>query len=142
VTRQTLSEGRKLLIGLGGVVVLVGAITVGVGAFTGKDGTAAYCSEVQERQQHLSETVASGDKSALLEALPDLKALAEKAPDDIAPSWETMIGALDDLEDAVASGDQEQVVAAATTLRSDEVTAATAEVQQQVRDVCHTPLTL
>jgi hypothetical protein len=142
VIRQTVSEGRKFLVGLGGVVVVLGVIAVGVGAFAGDDGTDAYCSEVQERQQHLSETVASGDKTALLEALPDFKAIAEKAPEDIAPSWETVIGALDELDDAVASGDQEQIVAAATTLTSDEVTAAMAEVQQQVRDVCHTPLTL
>jgi len=104
-----------------------------VAAGCGGDSVSAYCDEVQARQKHLSEVVAGGKKDALITALPDFRALAAKAPEDIGDSWTTLIDAVAALQKAVASGDQAQITSAAT---------AFADIQQQVRDVCHTPLTL
>ncbi|MFT4263102.1 MAG: hypothetical protein QM572_06960 [Nocardioides sp.] len=108
----------------------------------GCGGTSAYCGEVEDRQKHLSEVVASGEKNALIDALPDFRALRDKAPDDIRDEWTTVIDAVERLRRAVASKDEDATAAAATALQSDAVSDALVGVQQEVRDVCHTPLTL
>ena len=89
--------GRRWLVA--GLVVASVAATAGCG----QDQVATYCETVSDRQAALSETVAAGDKTALIEALPDFRALAADAPDDIEPSWRTVIDAIEGLEEAVAS---------------------------------------
>ncbi|WP_300681768.1 hypothetical protein [Nocardioides sp.] len=113
-----------------------------IAAGCGGDQVSAYCGEVKARQQHLSELVAAGKKDALLQALPDFQALAAKAPSDIQDSWSTLIGALEDLKRATSSGDKAALSKAATALAGEGPTTALADIQQQVRDVCHTPLTV
>ncbi|UDY25320.1 hypothetical protein [Nocardioides sp. Kera G14] len=119
------------------VLLAAGAVSAGCG-----DQVSAYCKEVSSRQKHLSGVVDSGDKDALIEALPDLRALQGKAPTDITPDWDTVIKAVGTLERAVEEKDEAKIKAAATALQSEKVTTALANVQQEVRDVCHTPLTL
>lgn len=124
---------RAAALALGAVITLTSC---------GGDPTSSYCREVSARQKHLSEIVDSGDKDALVRALPDFRALERKAPGDIRDEWATVIQALDALREAVRGGDEDAIAAAATALTSSAVETALTDVQQQVRDVCHTPLTL
>ena len=120
-----------------------------------------YCEEVTEQQEPLTEAFAAGPREAFFLALPAFRALEEKAPRDIRDEWDTLIGAIEDLEAALAdagvepaaydpkdlpegltAAERDAVEAAATRLASPEVAAALEGVEQQARDVCQTPLSL
>lgn len=121
----------------------------------------AYCSEVEAQQAGLSEVLAPGDRTALLDALPSFRRLAEKAPEDLRDEWRTVTTRLEALQEALeeagvdpASYDREAppagldraerraIDAAARGLATPEMQAALDGVQQQARDVCKTPLFL
>jgi hypothetical protein len=125
------------------------------------DRFAVYCAEVQAQQQPLSDALAQGETTGLLAALPSFEELRDKAPDDIADEWSTVVRRVTVLRDAlddagvdpatydpdkpptgVTSAQRAAIRAAASGLASRETQAAFGAVQQQVRDVCGTPLTL
>lgn len=125
------------------------------------DPFAAYCEEVQEQQEPLTEALATDEPTALIEALPSFEALAGESPDDIADEWRRLVGAIDRLvealEDAgvdpsaydrdappagVTAEQQADIDAAARGLTAADTVAAFEAVQQQARDVCKTPLLL
>lgn len=137
-------------------VVLV--LTAGCGE---DDPFAAYCEQVSEQQEPITEALAGEGPTALLAALPSFEALAAEAPEDIADEWRTVIDALTGLrtalEDAgvdpatydradpppgVEQQDRDRIDAAARALTRPTTIAALAGVQQQARDVCKTPLSL
>ena len=120
-----------------------------------------YCEAVEEHQTELTEVLAQGGPTALLEALPIFEDLAAQAPVDIRDEWDTVVDALRALEDALeAAGvdpatydsenpppglsatDRDRIEAAASNVADPKTAAALTGVDQQARDVCKTPLSL
>jgi hypothetical protein len=120
-----------------------------------------YCGAVEKHQAELTDVTASGSPAALLEALPIFGDLAEQAPDDIRDEWRTFVDALEDLDDALRDADvdpaaydpkhlpgqlteeqRDRIEAAGAALADPAVVRAFDGVQQQAKDVCHTPLSL
>lgn len=143
------------------IAVVAGLVlAVGLAGCSG-DPYEDYCDAVVEHRQELSETLGEGGPAALLEARPTFEVLHEKAPDDIADDWQVVVNALTGLEEALqdagvdpASYDRESPPAGLTSEEQGRIDAAAADVgsertrnalqavEQQARDVCHTPLTL
>lgn len=125
------------------------------------DPFAAYCDQVKEQQEPLSDALSSEGPTALIEALPSFEKLSAEAPDDIGDEWSTLTGAIDGLvqaldeagvdpatydrekpPDGVTEEQQAHIDAAARRLTAPETALALDAVQQQARDVCKTPLYL
>ncbi|WP_205475188.1 hypothetical protein [Nocardioides sp. SYSU D00038] len=143
--------------------------TVAVGALAGglllggcgEDGPEGYCEAVADHQEELTEIIGAGGPDALLRALPVFRDLRAAAPRDVRDEWQQVVGALEDLADALdeagvepssydpeappsdlAPEERDRIEAAATALASPQTTEALAGLQQQARDVCKSPLTL
>lgn len=118
-----------------------------------------YCDAVEEHQEELGELIGSAEPDALLQALDIFRELEEQAPDDIVDEWTTLTDSISGLGDAIrAAGadpetydpadpsvspeDRKKIEAAADRLTSQETRDALLAVDQQARDVCHTPLSL
>lgn len=121
----------------------------------------AYCDEVKAQQEALSEDLAGGSATALIDALPEFEQLRDKSPDDLRDEWDTVTSRIGDLvealEDAgvdpstydskkppaeVSTEQRKAIGAAARALATPEMAAALDGVEQQARDVCKTPLAL
>ncbi|MDN4161560.1 hypothetical protein [Nocardioides abyssi] len=121
----------------------------------------AYCEVVEEERPDLSDAVAAGSPTALIEALPSLEALEDAAPRDLRDEWDLVVGRVRELRDALEDADVDpaaydaerrpagvtdaedaRIDAAARQLVAPATVRALAGVQQQARDVCGTPLTL
>lgn len=139
--------------------LLIALTLVGCGG--DDDPFAAYCDEVQAQQKPLTEALATSGPTALINALPSFRKLLDEAPDDIADDWSVLIIAIDGLVEALeeagvdpATYDRDKppaevtdeqraaIDAAARRLTAPETAIALEAVQQQVRDVCKTPLSL
>lgn len=120
-----------------------------------------YCAAVEDRRDEIGAAVAAGPETGLLRALPSFEALQDKAPEDIRDEWAVVTGRIRALRDAFAAAgvdpesydrkkppasvsakDRAAIETAAVRLGSEETRAALASVDQQARDVCHTPLSL
>ena len=120
-----------------------------------------YCAAITSHRDDLSKTVGDGGALALLDALPIFRDLQAKAPSDIHDDWSTVIDRLTALQDALkaagvdpsrydaahppaslTTAQRQSITAAATALGSAETVTALDNVQQQARDVCHTPITV
>ena len=125
------------------------------------DADSDYCEAVEERQKELTEVLAPGGPTALLEALPIFEDLAAEAPVDIRDEWDTVIDALEGLKDALedagvdpksydaesppsglSTEERDRIAAAARDVADPKTVAALSGVDQQARDVCKTPLSL
>jgi hypothetical protein len=125
------------------------------------DPFAAYCDEVKAQQAALSEDLAGGETTGLIDALPEFEKLASKSPDDLRDEWHTVTSRIGSLVDALESAgvdpatynrrkppaglsdaDRDAIDAAARSMARPEMVQALAGVEQQARDVCRTPLTL
>ena len=123
------------------------------------DAKEEYCDEVRSHQRELGDVLGGGGPDALLRALPAFHDLADKAPDDIADEWRTVIDALEGLQDALDDAgvdpqsydrdhppegltpeQRDAIDAAARRLTSDNTVVALNAVDQQAKDVCGTPL--
>ena len=143
------------------LTALLAAATPALGGCGEDDPFEAYCEEVEAQQAALSEDLAGGEATGLIDALPEFERLEAKAPDDLQDEWDTVIsrigalvGALEDAGVDPASYDREKppadlspedrkaIDAAARALVTPEMARALAGVEQQARDVCKTPLTL
>lgn len=142
--------------------VAVAAAVLLLAAGCGEDDPfAAYCEQVSEQQEPITEALAGDGPTALLAALPSFEALAAEAPEDIADEWRTVIDAVSGLETALEEADvdpatydradpppgvdqeeRDRIDAASRALTRPATIAALAGVQQQARDVCKTPLSL
>ena len=128
-------------------------------AACGGSSTDAYCDAVKGHQKQLTDLFSQPGDGAVLEALPALRDLRDAAPDDIRADWNQLVGALGDLQSAldaagvkpdayrdgkppagVTAAQRARITAAANEV--DDAQQAAADVLQEVRDVCHTPLTL
>jgi hypothetical protein len=125
------------------------------------DPFAAYCAEVEAQQKPLSEALAGGGPTALIQALPSFEELEAKAPADITDEWRVVTrgieGLVETLDEAgvdpasydrenppagVTKEQQDAIDAASRRLTAPESVAALEGVQQQARDVCKMPLSM
>jgi hypothetical protein len=121
----------------------------------------SYCGAVSSGQQQLTQALSSQGAGALVAALPVFESLRDHAPDDIRGSWDQLVTAVTGVQQALrAAGvdpatydaahppsgltadQQARIGAAATALESQATLLASTAVQQEVRDVCHTPLSM
>lgn len=118
----------------------------------------SYCEAVEEHQEQLTEIAASDDASRAFDVLPVYQELREQSPDDIRRDWDTVIGALEGLQQALddagvdasydsenppadlGSADRRAIERAAGDLGSGETLDAMSSVEQHALDVCKTPL--
>ena len=136
-------------------------LTTLLSACGGSSSADDYCAAVTSDWEKLSQRLGDGGATALLDALPIFRDLQARAPGDIADDWATVTDRLGALQDALAAADidpdqydaahpppalsdtqRTRITSAATALGSAETASALQAVQQQARDVCHTPLTL
>ena len=141
-------------------VLLVALLTPALAACGGSDRD-SYCDAVHDHQTKLTDIVSSTDPAALLQARDILTDLQDRAPSDITQQWKVLVDAIDGLRDALdaagvdpgtydrahppagVTAEQRQAIdEASTRLASPDVAGALEAVDQEVRDVCHTPLTL
>jgi len=123
----------------------------------GKD----YCATVRDRQSDLGSIAGAGAPTGALQALPILQELADRAPGDVQEDYRLVIGRIEDLRDALdAAGvdpssydpkeppagldpaGRQRIRRAAAGLAADDTVQALGAIQQEVLDVCHTPLEL
>jgi hypothetical protein len=121
----------------------------------------SYCDRVKEHQSRLGSLTSSGDRTALIRALPIFEDLRAAAPDDVADDWQLVVTRIRAFDTALqhahvdpttydprhppadlSSGDRRQIRRAAAELAASDTQEALARVQQEVLDVCHTPLEL
>ena len=138
-------------------VIAVLALLPLAGCGGGKD----YCGTVSEHQSQLGSIARSGDRAALIQALPIFEDLRDTAPDDVTDDWQLLVTRIQALDTALenagvdtATYDAEHPPAglsaehrtlirrAAAQLAASDTQQAIATVQQEVLDVCHTPLEL
>ena len=125
------------------------------------DQQETYCSAVEDHQLELTEIVTGGGQDSLIRALDILRDLQSKAPDDVTDEWQQLVSRIQALDRAlVAAGvdpatydrteppeglsaqEKAGIDAAARELGSGTTLQALSALEQQARDVCHTPLFL
>ncbi len=121
----------------------------------------SYCDAVKAHQSELGSIVQSGDRAALIEALPVFEDLTGKAPADVTADWKLLVARITALRTALehagvdpasydpehppaglSAEDRDLIRTAAAHLAASDTQQALAKVQQEVLDVCHTPLEL
>ena len=141
------------------VTALLAALPL-LAACAEEDRFERYCDVVRDQQDDLGRVLdADGGSAGLLPALPIFQTLEQVAPDDIADDWSILVGRLgslaDALEDAgvdpgsydpvdppdgVTEDQREAIAAGASSVATEAVREALANVTQQARDVCGTEL--
>jgi len=125
------------------------------------DKTEDYCSALEDHNKDIAEMVGSDSPDALLNGLPVLRDLGKKAPEDLTDEWQTFLGALDGLDDALRKAgvkaadfvdgkppkgtgvrEQKAIADAASQIGADDVVEASTSIEQQARDVCKVNLGL
>ena len=141
--------------------VLTGVL-VAVGLTSCTSSTESYCSLLKDDQKKLQKDSADAGKpgsDALGDTVTMLSGLQDKAPDDIAGEWDTLVTALKNLEDAVKAtgvgygafaagkkpagvtdGQMRAVQQAAGELSSTRVQQAASSIEQHAQDVCKVDL--
>jgi hypothetical protein len=141
--------------------VLAAFLVVPLLAGCGGDEFEGYCGAVKDHQAELTDITSTGEPDAQLKALAIYRELRDEAPDDVRDEWQQVVVSLEGLQDAlddagvdpatydpkkppegVTQEQQDAIAAAATEVGSRATQQALAGVDQQARDVCHTPLTL
>jgi hypothetical protein len=121
----------------------------------------SYCDAVKAHQSDLGSIASGGDRSALLQALPIFADLQDKAPGDVADDWGLLVSRIQALDTALqqagvdpttydaqhppaglSAENRGLIRRAAAELAASDTQQALADVQQEVLDVCHTPLEL
>jgi hypothetical protein len=128
---------------------------------SGCGGGDDYCDAVKDHQAELTDVTASASPGALLEALPIFRDLEKRSPDDVRDDWQAFLDPLQELDDALDDaeidpatydgktlpdglGEKERtrIEDAAAGILAPTVVRAFDSVQQQAKDVCHTPMSL
>jgi hypothetical protein len=149
----------------GRVVPLLAGTLLAAGLTGCAHGTDSYCSALAADQKQLtslsrqSAQPGQAGSRALRTTVRVLGGLNDKAPDDIADDWSTLVDALQGLVDAVdatgaapgdftggrrprgvTEGEYQSVVQAATELQSTSVQQAGKSIEQHALDVCKVDL--
>jgi len=120
-----------------------------------------YCSAVSDHQRDLTDITTGGGSDALIKALPIFEDLQGKAPSDVTDDWQQVVSRIKALDGAlrtagvdpasydrdhppagVSAEERTRIDAAARELGSGPTVAALQALDQEARDVCHTPLTM
>ena len=131
------------------------------GLLSGCGGGDDYCDTVQANQAELTDVTASGKPAALLQALPIFRDLEKRSPDDIRDDWQAFLDPLTELDkalrdagldpatydaqalpDSLDDAQRTRIEDAAAGILAPTVVRAFDSVQQQAKDVCHTPMSL
>ncbi|HEY1524512.1 MAG TPA: hypothetical protein VGF70_16000 [Solirubrobacteraceae bacterium] len=142
-------------------VALAGAVALAMLGLTGCGHGPSYCDAVKSHQAALGSLAGGNDRTALIQALPIFDDLHAKAPGDVADDWQLVITRIRALESALTKAgvdpstydpkhpptgttaeDRALIRRAAAELAAPDAQQALASVQQEVLDVCHTPLDL
>jgi hypothetical protein len=137
-----------------------GALVVSTLVACGGEPTEDYCGAVRDHQRELGEIIGSGDQDALLRAADILRDLRDRAPGDIRDEYQQVLSSADALRDAadaagvdpatydrdhppagLSAAAKARIDAAAKQVGSAATLAAFQDIDQEVRDVCQTPLT-
>jgi hypothetical protein len=137
------------------------ALVLAVPLLAGCGGGQSYCDSVKSHQAELGTIISSGGRGALLQALPIFEDLQGSAPADVADDWQLLVTRVTALRTALtdahvdpASYDPEKppsgltpaqrtaILRAAAGVGAADTRQALADLQQEVLDVCHTPLEL
>jgi hypothetical protein len=142
--------------------VTLAALGVGAALALGGCGQGeSYCGAVHDHQSDLGSIAHGGDRAALIDALPTFEDLRAKAPGDVADDWQLLIARIQALDTALRKAgvdpttydakkppaglsveDRGLIRRAAAELAASDSRQALSTVQQEVLDVCHTPLAL
>jgi hypothetical protein len=145
--------------------LVVAGLLVTTGLTGCSNGTASYCSTLKDDQKKLDTLATRAAKpgeqgvQALGDTVGVLSDLRDEAPDDISDEWNTLVGALQGLVDAVkatghplgdfaggtkpdgvTSGQYDAVEQAATELQDTRVQQAGKSIEQHAQDVCKVDL--
>ena len=120
-----------------------------------------YCDAVRSHQVELGRISDEGGPDAVLRELPTMQELAKDAPTDIKDEWQTVITAVQALDQAfddagvdpasydvkhppadLSDADRQKIESAAQELSSESVTTATSGIEQEALDICKTPIGL
>jgi hypothetical protein len=142
-------------------VVALAVLTSVAGCGGPEQQRADYCAELKHEQARFAEMFGDDDPSALLDNLPVLERVADKAPEDLQDEWQTLLNALHGLDDALddagvdpedfrggrppaglSSGERKSVADAADALAAPQVVSSAQGIEQQARDVCKIQLGL
>lgn len=153
--RRVLASGLALVV-LAAVVV-AGVLVVRRLATSPQE---RYCATVVAQRAELSDRLSAGTPDVLITALPVFEDLQDDAPSDITDEWRQVVDAIRGLRDAldatgvdpatydrtdppdgVGTAETQRIDDAAGVLGSQETSAALADLDQQARDLCRTPLT-
>jgi hypothetical protein len=124
----------------------------------------SYCDAVRDHESELGSIARApegSDRAGLLQALPIFEDLQAKAPDDVTDDWQVLVTRLQALRTALdragvdpatydpkhpraglSAEDRVRIRRAAAELAASDTQQALDTVQQEVLDVCHTPLDL
>jgi hypothetical protein len=124
----------------------------------------SYCDAVRDHQSDLGSIARAptgSDRAGLLQALPIFEDLQAKSPDDVTDDWQVLVTRLRALHAALdragvdpttydpkhppaglSAEDRVLIRRAAAELAASDTQQALDTVQQEVLDVCHTPLDL
>jgi hypothetical protein len=121
----------------------------------------SYCDAVKNHQSDLGSIARGGDRAALIQALPIFEDLRGRAPGDVADDWGLLVTRIKALQTALehagvdpatydakhppaglSAEDRALIRRASAQLAASDTQQALATVQQEVLDVCHTPLEL
>ena len=142
-------------------VLGIGLLVSGCGDPSPEDVRAAYCDAVKAHQRQLTDIASDPSPGATFRALPSYRDLRDHAPEDIAGDWGRVVDRIEQLQDALraagvsaedyGSGSWQKglsaeakngIERAAASLADPRTSQALNDVEQQARDVCHTPLSL
>jgi len=143
---------------VGAAVLVLALLPLAAGCGDSQD---SYCSAVKDHQEELTTITSDGNEDSLIRALDIFKDLQDKSPSDVSDEWQQLVSRIETLDEALADAgvdpatydrdhppkglsqeDQARIDAAARELGSGPTLAAFQGLQQEVLDVCHTPLTL
>jgi hypothetical protein len=141
---------------------VLAAVLVTAGLTSCSSSTESYCSLLKQDRRELEKDSAGAAKpgsDTLGDTVTLLAGLQDKAPDDISGEWDTLVSALQNLEDAVKAtgakygdlaagkkpagvtdGQLRAVQEAAGELSSTRVQQAASSIEQHAQDVCHVDL--
>jgi hypothetical protein len=137
---------------LAATVLLVPLLT----ACGGDDG---YCDQVKAHQAEIGSAIHNGDPTGALQLLPAFRDLEAAAPDDTKDDYQLLVSRITGLRTAlddagvdassydprhppagITPAERADIRRAAAQLATPDVAQALASVEQEVLDVCHTPL--
>jgi hypothetical protein len=128
---------------------------------TGCGGRQSYCDTVRDHQSEIGSALRNGARTGALQLLPAFEDLQAASPDDVADEWQLLVTRIRTLRQALdeagvdpatydpqhppqglTDAERSRIREAAAALAAPDAVRALGTVQQEVLDVCHTPLEL